>query len=60
MVHFAEIKQAPPPLLSATAYWKSSNTKACAKKLSQIIANNIDNRGRRIGLRIYARCCLKK
>ena len=25
------------------AYWKSSNTKACAKTLSQMLANNIDD-----------------
>ena len=29
-------------------YWQSSNTEACAKKLSQILANNIDNGGRRL------------
>ena len=27
-------------------YWQSSNAKACAKKLSQILANNIYNGGR--------------
>ena len=31
------------PLLIAAADWKSSNTKACAKQLPQVIANNIDN-----------------
>ena len=34
------------PLLNVTGYWKSRNTKACAKKLSQILANNIDHGGR--------------
>ena len=29
----------------------------CAKKLSQILANDIDNGGRVIGLRIYVRYC---
>ena len=43
------------PLLNVSGCWKSSNTKACAKKLSQIIANNVNNRGRGIGLRIYVR-----
>ena len=42
-------------LVNIAAYWKSSNTEAYAKKLSQILANNIDNRRRRIGLRRYVR-----
>ena len=52
-------KSAPFPLLNVVVCWQSSNTKACAKKLSQILANNIDNGGRGIGLRIYVRYCLK-
>ena len=44
MVHFSEINQAPPPY-SFAVYWQSSNTEACAKKLSQTLANNIDNGG---------------
>ena len=53
MVHCAEINQAHP-LLNVAVYWKSSKTDACAKKLSQILANNIDNgEGEGIGLRIY-------
>ena len=36
-----------------------SNTEDCAKKLSQILANNIDNGGRGIGLIINVRYCLK-
>ena len=47
----------PLPLLDVAVYWYSSNTKACAMKLSQIFANNIDNGGRAIGLRIYVRYC---
>ena len=47
------------PQLNVTAYWKSSNTEPCAKKLSQILANNTDNGGRGIGLRIYVRYYLK-
>ena len=44
IVHFAEIYQAVPlPLLNVASYCKSSNSKACIKKLSQILANNIDN-----------------
>ena len=47
IVHFAEINQAAhPPLLNVAVYWQSSNTEACVKKLSQILANNIEN-GRR-------------
>ena len=45
------------PLLNVAGYWQSSNTETCVKKLSQILANNIDNRGREIGLRIYVRYC---
>ena len=40
-------------LLNVAAYWKSINAEACAKKLSQILANNIDNGERGIGLRIF-------
>ena len=42
-------------LLNVTVYWQSSNTEAYAKKLCQIVANNIDNVGRGCGLRIYVR-----
>ena len=42
MVHFAEINQPLPPL-NVEAYWKSSNTEACANNLFQILANNIGN-----------------
>ena len=35
-------------------------TEVCTKKMSQILANNIDNGVREIGLRIYVRYCLKK
>ena len=48
-------KSGPFPLLNVAAYWKSSNTEACPKNLSQILANNIDNGERRSGLRIYMR-----
>ena len=41
-------KSDPFPLLNVAVYWQSSNTEACAKKLSQILANNIDNGGRRL------------
>ena len=50
-------KSGPFPLLNVAAYWKSSNTETCAKNLSQILANNIDNGGREIGLRIYMTYC---
>ena len=42
-------------LLNVAAYWKSSNTEACAKNLPHILANNTDNGGRQIGFRIYVR-----
>ena len=38
MVHFAEINQAPSSYSNVVAYGQSSNTKVCAKKLSQILA----------------------
>ena len=41
MVHFAEIS--PSSLIDAAANWKSDSIKVCAKKLSQILASNIDN-----------------
>ena len=50
-------KSGPFPLLNVAVYWQSSDTETCAKKLSQILANNIDNGGRGIGLRIYVRYC---
>ena len=50
-------KSGPFLLLNVAGYWKSSNTEACAQKLSQILANNIDHGGRGIGLRIYVRYC---
>ena len=53
-------KPGPFPLLNVAAYWQSSNTEACAKKLSQILANNIDNGGKGTGLRIYVRYCEDK
>ena len=45
------------PLLNFAVYWQSSDTETCAKRLSQILANIIDNGGRGIGLRIYVRYC---
>ena len=59
MVHFAEINQAPLPLLTVAPYWKSSYIEACAKKLSQTLANNIDNGGKGIGLGIHVMYFLK-
>ena len=44
-------KSSPFPLLNDAGYLKRSNSEACAKKLSQILANNIDNG------RIYVRYC---
>ena len=53
-------KSCPFPLPNFAEYWQSNNTETCAKKLFQVLANNIDNEGRGIGLRIYVRYCLKK
>ena len=39
------------------ACWKNSKTEACARKLPQILANNIDHGGRGISLRIYVWYC---
>ena len=50
-------KSGPSPLLNVAVYWQSSDTETCVTKLSQILANNIDNGGRGIGLRIYVRYC---
>ena len=62
MVHFADINHAPPPqpLINVAAYCKTSNNEACTKKLSQILANNIDIGGKMIGLRIYVRYCISR
>ena len=57
IVYFANINQTPFPLLNVAAYWKSSNTEACANKLSQILTNNIDNKGSGVGLRIFVTYC---
>ena len=53
-------KSGPSPLLNVAVYWQSSDTRTCVKKLSQILANNTDNGGRGIGLRIYVKYCPKK
>ena len=39
-------KSGSSPLLNVAVYWQSSDTETCVKKLSQILANNIDNGGR--------------
>ena len=31
------------PSLGVATYWKSNNMEACAKKFSEILANNIEN-----------------
>ena len=36
------------PLVSVATFWKSSNTKACIKKLSEILENIIGNGGKRL------------
>ena len=46
------------PLLNVAVNWQSSDTEACANKLSQILANNIDHGEREI--KIYVRYFLKK
>ena len=47
--------QAPLHNFNAASYWKNSNTEVSVKKLSKILANNIDT-GEGFGLRIYVRC----
>ena len=53
-------RSGPSSLLNVAVYWQSNNTEACAKKLYQILANNIDNCGRGIGLRIYVKYCRRQ
>ena len=60
MAYFAEINQAPPAYPMLQYIGRVAIVKLEPKKLSQILANNIDNVGRGIGLRIYLRYCLKK
>ena len=43
--HLWKFWNGPLHLLNVTAYWKISTTEDCAKKLSQILANNINNVG---------------
>ena len=45
MVHFTEINQDPPHYPMSQYIGESSNTKSCAKKLSEILGNNNDNEG---------------
>ena len=47
----------PLSLLNIVSYWKNSKSEACAKKLSQMLASNIGNERRVIGLKIYVRYC---
>ena len=54
MVNFAETNHVPPPT-NVAAYWKISNTEACANKLYPILANNIGNGER--GLLSPTQCC---
>ena len=54
---FYRNKPDPSTLLNVAGCWKRSKTKACKNKLSQILANNIDNGVRGVGGRRY---CLKK
>ena len=49
----------PLPLLNVVVYWKSSKTEACANKLSQILANIIDNEGRGLVLEFMYGIVLK-
>ena len=53
-------KSLPLLLLNFAALWQSSNTVACAKKLSQILASNIGNGGRETEIRIYVNICRYK
>ena len=57
MVHFTEINQDPSPYSMLQYIGRVATPKLLPRKLSQILANNIDNGGRGIGLRIYVRYC---
>ena len=56
MVHFSETNQFHP-VLNVAVHWQSSITEDCAKELSQILTNSIDNQEKGIGLRSYVRYC---
>ena len=47
----------PFSILSVAGCLERSNAEACKKKLSQILAKNIDNGATGVGLRIYLRYC---
>ena len=47
----------PSTLLNVAVYWESSKPEGCAKKLSQILANNIENGEKGIGLTSYMTYC---
>ena len=57
MVYFAEVNQSPTPYSMLQHIGAVPNQKL-VPRLSQILANNIDNGTRGIGLRIYKRFCL--
>ena len=57
--YLTEISQVQLPT-QCCSILKEYQTKTCAKKLFQILANDIDNVERRDELRVYMRYCLKK
>ena len=57
MVHFTEINQTPPPYPMLQDVGREATQNACNNKLSQILANNIDNGERGFGFGIYVRYC---
>ena len=56
----AEINQAPFPYTMLQHIGRVATPELVPRNKSQILANNIDHGGRRIGLGIYVRYCLKK
>ena len=58
MVHFTEINQILCPYSMLQDVGREATPKLAKKKLSQILANNIDNGVRGAGLRIYVRYCI--
>ena len=56
MAHFVEIDQAPSPYSMLQHIGRVATPKHIARN-SQILPNNIDNKGRGICLRIYMRYC---
>ena len=61
MVHFTEKNETPTPWSMLQDVKREAQLlTACNTKLSQILANDIDNGVKGVGLRVYVTYCLKK